>query len=289
MKNLIKVFVMLSALLLLTGCSKKNELTTINIGNLTCHYDSDVWGLSKTDEGAPLELKDSVGNLLTISVSQESTYQHPLDMINFLEEMISTKEGFQVFLKPTKIDVNGTNWYEYGYSFIEGSEITKVYQRYYGKNYNAASISFTSTDKNYEAGLEEALKIMSDVNTTNVSNDANEAEARQFLVGEWEVKNSGYLVLKDDGTYDWYKDSTKDPSNKHHGTYGCDVENATMQLNKGDGVYLVLFPEELIRDGSTEASPVSKMDYIISFDMQGSEGYPMVNMASYKLYTLIKQ
>lgn len=289
MKNLIKVFIMISALLLLTGCSKKNELTAINIGNLSCHYDSKVWGLSKTDEGAPLKLHDAAGNLLTFSVSQESTYQHPLDMIKFLEEMNSTTEGFQVLLEPTKIEVNGTTWYEYGFSFIEGSGIKKVYQRFYGKNYNAASISFTSTDKNYEAGLEEAMKIISDVKMTDVSNEANEAEARLFLVGEWEVKNSGYLVLKDDGTYEWYKDVTKDKANMHHGTYGCDVENATMQLNKGDGVYLVLFPEELIRDGSSEAPPVSKMDYIISFDMQGAEGYQMVNMASYKLYTLIKQ
>ncbi len=288
MKKLIKIFAMASALLLLTGCSK-NELTAITIGNLSCHYDSEIWGLKKTDEGAPLELHDAAGNRLTFSVSQETTYQHPLDMINFLEEMISSTEGFQVFKEPTEIKVNGTSWYEYGYSYKDGSEIKKVYQRYYGKYYNAASISFTSTDKNYEAGLAEALKIMSDVKMTDVSNEANEAEAREFLVGEWEVKNSGYLVLKDDSTYEWYKDRSMDKSNMHHGSYGCDVENTNMELKRGDGVYLVLFPEELIVDGAVQPASAPKMDYIISFDMQGTEGYQMVNMASYRLYTLIRQ
>ena len=289
MKKFIKTLITITALLLLTGCSKKNELTPINIGNLSCHYDSQVWGLNKTDEGAPLELHDASGNLMNISVSQESTYQHPLDMINFLEEMASTKEGFMVFKEPAKIEVNGTTWYEYGYSFIEGSYIRKVYSRFYGKYYNAASISFSAPDSSYETGLTEALKIMSDVKMTDVTNEAKEAEAHEFLVGEWEVKNSGYLVLKDDGTYEWYKDSTMDKNNMHRGTYGCDVENATLELKRGDGVYLVLFPEELIIDGNSEGSSTPKIDYIISFNMHGLEGYQMVNMASYNLYTVIKQ
>lgn len=289
MKNLIKAFVMIAALLLLTGCSKKNDLVAINIGNLSCHYDSQIWGLNKTDEGAPLELHDASGNLLNISVSQESTYQHPLDMINFLQEIASTKEGFMVFLEPAKLEVNGTTWYEYGYSFIEGSYIRKVYSRFYGKYYNAASFSFSAPASSYDTGLTEALKIMSDTKMTDVTNEAKESEAKEFLVGEWEVKNSGYLVLKDDGTYEWYKDRSMDKNNMHHGTYGCDVENATLELKRGDGVYLVLFPEELTIDGTSEASSTPKIDYIISFDMQGLEGYQMVNMASYKLYTLIKQ
>ncbi len=290
MKNLMKAFILAAAFLLLTGCSKNKELTSINIGNLSCHYDSQIWGLTKTDDGAPLELHDAIGNRLTFSVSQETTYQHPLDMIKFLEQMISTTNGFYVFQQPTRIEVNGTSWYEYGYGFIDDSEVYKVYQRYYGKNYNAASISFTSTSKNYEAGIEEALKIMSDVKMTDVINENNEKEAREYLVGTWEVKNSGYLVLKDDSTYEWYKDRSMDKSNMHHGTYGCDVENVKMELKRGDGVYLVLFPEEIIIEGTAEVSSTPKMDYIISFHKEeGSEGYQMVNMSSYRLYTVIKQ
>jgi hypothetical protein len=285
------IIIMLATLLLFTGCSsKKEDLQPVTIGNLAFQYNAKLWDYNKSkDEAAPLEFKDDKGNTVSIYVSQESTYQHPMDMIRFFETMVSTKEDFEVFLKPTKIDVNGTSWYEYGYSFKEGNTVQKVYQRYYGKYYNAASISFSSTDKNYEAGYKEALKIMSDIKATDVPNDVNEAKAHEFLVGEWDVADSGYLVLKEDGTYEWYKDAAKDKNNMHYGTYGCDIENAVMSLKEGDGIYLALFPDGLNVNGSKEEMTTYKMDYIISFEKNEEEGYQMVNMSSYALYTLTKQ
>lgn len=290
-KGLSATIIMLATLLLLTGCnSKKEDLQPVTIGNLAFQYNAGLWEYNKSaDEAAPLEFKDAKGNTVSIYVSQESTYQHPMDMIRFFETMVSSNEDFEVFLQPNKIDVNGNSWYEYGYSFKEGDTVRKVYQRYYGKYYNAASISYTSTDKNYEGGYEEAVKIMSDIKATDVTNDVNEAKAHEFLVGEWDAADSGYLVLKEDGTYEWYKDATKDTNNMHYGTYGCDIENAVMSLKEGDGIYLALFPEGLKVNGSKEEMTTYKMDYIISFEKNEDQGYPMVNMSSYALYTLTKQ
>lgn len=292
MKKIIQVLFILSAFILLTGC-KKSGMRPVSFGNLKFSYHSDVWELKKrTDENAPLEFTDQSGNVITINVSQESTYQHPMVMIEFLETMLSSYE-YDVFLEPSEIKVNETDWYEFGYSYKDQTTVRKVYQRFYGKYYNAASISYTSTEENYDKGFEEALKLMSDIKVTDVPNEEKEAKARQFLVGEWELASdglySGYLVLHEDGTYEWYKDGTKDQNNMHHGTYGCDVENESLSLKQGDGVYLVLFPEELIIDGTTEKAASYKVDYIISFDQQDSDGYPMVNMSSYTLYTIIKQ
>lgn len=291
MKKVIHAFFILSVLLLLTSCSnKKEDLRPASIGNLAFNYDANVWNHNEnSDEDAPLEFSDANGNIVSVYVSQESTYQHPLDMIRFLETMISTYDEYEVFLEPSETTVNGTTWYEYGYNYNDGTTIRKVYQRFYGKFYNAASISYTSTEKNFETGYDEALKMLSGFITTDVTNDVNEAKAHEFLVGEWEVVDSGYLVLYDDGTYEWYKDKTKDKSNMHYGTYGCDVENAAMSLNEGDGIYLVLFPEGLIINGAAEETTSYKSDYIISFDKNGTEGYQMVNISSYVLYTLIKQ
>lgn len=285
------ILIILATLLLFTGCSsKKEDLQPVTIGNLAFQYNAKLWDYNKsTDEAAPLEFEDDKGNTVSIYVSQESTYQHPMEMIRFFETMVSTKEDFEIFLEPAKIDVNGTSWYEYGYSYKEGSTIHKVYQRYYGRYYNAASISYSSTDKNYEAGFKEAQKIMSDIKATDVTNDVNEAKAHEFLVGEWDVADSGYLVLKEDGTYEWYKDAAKDKSNMHYGTYGCDIENAVMSLKEGDGIYLALFPEGLNVNGSEQEMTTYKIDYIISFEKNEEEGYPMVNMSSYALYTLTKQ
>ncbi len=292
MKKFMKIFIVLSALMLLTGCSnKKEDLREVSFGNLAFHYDANVWKYNEKRTAAdPVELSDAKGNLLTISVSQESTYQHPMEMIRFLELMNSANDGYEVFKEPAEVKVNGTAWYEYGYSYRDGSSTRKIYHRYYGKYYNAASISYLSTEEAYQSGYEEALKLMADITVTDVPNEANEAEAHKFLVGEWDIAKSGYLVLNEDGTYEWYKDSTKDKNNMHHGTYGCDVENATMELNKGDGIYLVLFPEELIINGGSEKPSSYKVDYIISFASRTeTDGYQMVNMSSYNLYTITKQ
>ena len=291
MKRVIHVVLIISTLLLLTSCSnKKDDLKPVSIGNLTFNYDASVWDYSKNTTGtSPLDFSDAKGNKISINVSQESTYQNALDMIHYFETIISTNDDFKVFKEPTEIDVNGTSWYEYGYSFNDGGTVRKVYNRYYGKYYNAASVSYTSTEKNYDAGYDKALKMMSEFKITDVKNDVNEAKAHKFLVGEWDVADKGYLVLYDDSTYEWYKDATKDKNNMHYGTYGCDVENATMELKEGDGIYLALFPKALVIDGVSEEPSSFKNDYIISFDKKGGEGYPMVNISSYLLYTLIKQ
>lgn len=290
MNNIAKAVIIFSVLFLLTGCSsKKEELKPVTIGNLGFNYDANVWiPKERTEESEPLEFHDSKGNLFTVSVSQESTYQHPLAMISYFESMFSTYDSFKVFLEPTKVEVNGTPWYEYGYSFKNGDSTVKVYQRFYGKQYIAASISYTSTEKNYDTGYEEAIKMMSDIKVTEVSNAENEAKAQEFLVGEWDLASGGYLILKDDGTYEWYKDSANDKNNRHYGTYGCDVQNEYMNLKEGDGVYLVLFPEALVIDGVSSEPTTYKSDYIISFDKKGGTGYQMVNIASLNLYTMIK-
>lgn len=291
MKKLFQVLLVISTFLLLTGCSNKNEnLQPVSIGNLSFNYDANVWAHKvNKDQNAPLEFSDTNGDLITVNVSQESTYQNPMDMISFYETMVSTNKDYKVLKDPTKIKVNGTTWYEFGYSYNDGTTNRKVYQRFYGKYYNAASISFTSTAKNYDTGYADALKMMSAIKTKEVSNETNEAKAHKFLVGEWDLGNSGYLVLHDDGTYEWYKDKTKDKKNMHDGTYGCDVQNTAMSLKEGDGIYLVLFPEKLIVDGTKEESTTYKSDYIIAFGTKTTDGYQMVNMKTYALYTMKKQ
>ncbi len=74
-------------------------------------------------------------------------------------------------------------------------------------------------------------------------NEEAEEKAKEFLVGEWDLGNSGYLVLSDDGTYTWYMDSSKDEKNMHHGPYGGGVANRGHGFKEGEGGYFVLFPE----------------------------------------------
>ncbi len=288
MKKTLQGLFILSMVFLLTACSKSTS--PVSIGNISFNYNPKVWEhIISAYENAPLEFKDKNNNILSINVSQEGTYQHPLTMISFVENLFSDNESFEVFLEPNEINVNGTTWYEYGYQYSDGTTTYKVYQRYYGKYYNAASISYASNIDNYKSGHKAALKLMSDIKVDDVNNDEKENKAKEFLVGEWDLDGKGYLVLLQDGSYEWFRDNSKDKNNMHYGTYGCDIENETMSLYEGDGYYLVLFPESLVVDGNTQASLQSKSDYVISLENEEGKGYPMVNISTYTLYTMIRQ
>ena len=211
-------------------------------------------------------------------------------MITFIESLISENAGFQVFLEPNEITVNGTKWYEYGYTYKDNSSTYKVYQRYYGKYYNAASISYTSTPDQYDSGYDEAIRFMSDVKIQEVDNKINEEKAKEFLVGEWDLNGRGYLVLSKDGTYEWFSDAGMDNNNKHYGSYGCDVENSNMNMVEGEGLYLVLFPEALVINGATDSTALQyKIDYLISLDSEEDIGYQMVNISTYALFNMTRQ
>ncbi|CRZ34159.1 hypothetical protein DFR55_12018 [Herbinix hemicellulosilytica] len=288
MKRLYFGLLFFFVVLFIVSCNKKNR--HVNIGNLSFDYDPNVWELvEKTDNSGPLELKDKDNNIISINVTKESTYQHPMTMISFIDNLLSENDGFEVYKEPSEITVNNTQWYEYGYLFKVDSTTYKIYQRYYGKYYNAASVSFTSTIEKFDAGFEEALKLFSGIKVEEIDNKENEDKAKKFLVGEWDLNGKGYLILNDDGTYEWYSDNSKDKNNMHYGTYGCDVENVDMNMYEGDGIYLVLFPEALIVDGEESASLQYKNDYFISFEKDENDSYPMVNIGTYTLYTLTKQ
>jgi hypothetical protein len=287
MKKTLQGILILSMVFLLTACSK--DSTPVKVGNVSFKFDEGVWEITKNVANAPLEFTDKNDNKLSLNVSQESTYQHPMAMISFLESMISGSDGFQVFLEPNEITVNGTKWYEYGYLYKEGSTTHKIYQRYYGKYYNVASITYTSTLDQYDSSYDKAIKFMSDIKVEDVPNEINEAKAKEFLVGEWDLNGSGYLVLTKDGSYEWFRDATKDNNNKHYGTYGCDIENTSLEMVEGDAIYLVLFPEDLVVNGESIKSMQYKADYIISLENEEPDEYQMVNISSYSTYTITKQ
>lgn len=286
MKKTLQGILILSMVFLLTACSK--DSTPVKVGNVSFKFDEGIWEITKNVANAPLEFTDKNNNKLSLNVSQESTYQHPMAMISFIESIISDSDSFQVFVEPNELTINDSKWCEYGYLYKEGSTTYKVYQRYYGKYYNAASITYTSTLDLYDSGYDEAIKFMSNIEVEEVSNEENEVKAKKFLVGEWDLNGSGYLVLSEDGTYEWFSDGTKDENNRHYGTYGCDVENASMEMVEGDAIYLVLFPEVLVVKGENAESLQYKADYIISLEEE-SEGYQMVNISSYSLFTITKQ
>ncbi len=294
------------AALLLAGCGKNGAqgegvgevqaqvdttgYAQATLNELTMMYDSAVW--SPTDVNGTenmLRFDASDNGVLGISRAVEGMYQHPLDMIAMAKQIYSGYEGFEVLAEPTFITVNGNDWYEWSYAYVQDGVKHVNLQRVYGKNYYAFSLSYVSDEAGYFVNLQSAKDAMDTVELQVPDNKAGEEKAKEFLVGEWDLGSNGYLVLNQDGTYTWYMSNDKDKANMHTGTYGCDVQNTSLGFVEGEGVYLVLFPTMLMVEGQENMTGSVKYDYGIMLKQETEGVYQMLNVNSFTIYELVKQ
>lgn len=292
-------------ILVLTGCgstqsgqagdvganaSEADNLKQAGLGAMSLLYDDSVWTYAEEEStDASLVFRDADDSVLGVSCSRESYYQHPLDMLNTAKQIYVTFPGYEEIEAPTEVQVQDDSWYEWCCQYEEDGATTVVLQRFYGKNYYAYAVSYTAEKAVYDAGRNEALKVMNSAVMSVPDNEAAEEAAKEFLVGEWDLGDAGYLVMEQDGVYAWYMDSSKDEKNMHRGTYGCDVENTAVGFAEGDGIYFVLFPEVLYADGKEGMTGSPKYDYLVSLEQQPDGSYQMLNGASLALYYMKKQ
>lgn len=300
-----KLLLCAAVLLLLTGCGaakeeaggnaeaydpEKNSLKQAGLGAMSMLYDDTVWTYAEEEStDASLVFRDKGDSVLGVSCSRESYYQHPLDMLNTAKQIYSTFPGYEEIEAPTEVQIQNDSWYEWVCQYEEDGVETVALQRFYGKNYYAYTVSYVAQKTEYDAGRNEALKVMNSAAMNVPDNAEAEEKAKKFLVGEWDLGDSGYLVMEQDGTYKWYMDSSKDEQNMHKGTYGCDVENAAVGFSEGDGIYFVLFPEVLYTEGKEGMTGSPKYDYLVSLEQQPNGSYQMLNGSTLVLYYMKKQ
>lgn len=266
------------------------ELKQAGLGALAMLYDDTIWQYEEADSTEnSLTFRKGEEALIGVSCSKESLYQHPLDMIEMSRQIYSTFEGYEELAAPALVQVNGEDWYEWSYCFTEDGVENVVTQRFYGKNYYAYTVSFTSLAQNHEKDKQEAMQVFNSIVMSVPENEEGEKKAREFLVGEWDLGASGYLELHEDGTYNWYMQQDKDEQNMHKGTYGCDVENANLGFSQGEGIYLVLFPEILFTEGKEGMTGSPKYDYALSLEKEEDGSYVMFNISTFSTYNLIKK
>lgn len=306
MKSTWRWIICLTALIMLVGCGNTDgtkmdgaqeytDTTEVNLkqaglGALTLLYDDSVWTYDDTqggDSGLAFTAKD--GSLLGISCSKESFYQHPLEMIRISKQICASYANYEEVEEPTEISVQDENWYEWVYKYEENGVKTVALQRFYGKNYYAYTISYIAEEKSYEANKNEALKVMNSVAMSVPDNAEAEKKAKEFLVGEWDLGEQGYLVMNEDGAYNWYMDSSKDEKNMHKGTYCGDVTNEAVGFKEGEGVYFVLFPDVLYVNGTEQETSAVKYDYVVSTTVQPDGTYQMLNPTTFALYSMQRQ
>lgn len=270
--------------------TEKDNLKQAGLGQMAMLYDDSVWTY---DEGqatdASIVFRDVNDSLLGISCSKEVYYQHPLDMIQLSKQIYSAYTGYEELDAPVAIEVQGENWFEWRYRYTEDGTVMIALQRFYAKNYYAYTISYIASETAYESGKTEALKVMNSAVMNVPDNEEAEKKAKEFLAGEWDLGDAGYLVLEEDGTYIWYMDKSKDDSNMHKGTYGCDVENSAAGFSEGEGVYFVLFPEVLYVEGKESKTANAKYDYLVSLEPLADGAYQMLNGSTFALYEMTRQ
>lgn len=270
--------------------TEKDNLKQAGLGGMAMLYDDSVWTY---DEGqatdASIVFRDANDSVLGISCSKESYYQHPLDMIQLSKQIYSSYAGYEEIEEPAEVQVQGESWYEWHYRYTEDGTRMMALQRFYAKNYYAYTISYIASEDAFESGKTEALKVMNSAVMSVPDNEEAEKKAKEFLVGEWDLGDAGYLVLEEDSTYMWYMDESKDDKNMHKGTYGCDVENSTAGFAEGEGVYFVLFPEVLYVEGKEGKTANAKYDYLVSLEPLSDGAYQMVNGATFALYEMTRQ
>lgn len=273
-----------------SNAPEAEDLKQAGLGAMSLLYDDSVWTYAEAEStDASLVFRDAEESVLGVSCSRESYYQHPLDMLNTAKQIYATFPGYEEIEAPAEIQVQGERWYEWCCKYEEDGVMTVVLQRFYGKNYYAYAVSYTAEEAAYDAGRNEALKVMNSAVMSVPDNNEAEEAAKEFLAGEWDLGDAGYLVMAQDGTYSWYMDSGKDEKNMHRGTYGCDVENTAVGFAKGEGIYFVLFPEVLYTEGKEGMTGSPKYDYLVSLEQQPDGSYQMLNGTSLVLYYMKKQ
>lgn len=267
-----------------------DDLEQAGLGGLAMLYDNTVWTLDESQgSDSSFAFTSQNGALLGVSCSREAYYQHPLDMIEMTKQLSAGYEDFQEVEAPTPVTVQDEEWYEWTYRYVENGVETMALQRFYGKNYYAYVMSYIAEADKFEEDKSEALKVMNSAVMNVPDNTEAEEKAKEFLVGEWDLGDAGYLVMNEDGTYAWYMDSSKDENNMHRGTYYGDVSNDTLGFGEGEGIYFVLFPEVLYTDGQEGMTASAKYDYAVSLEQQADGSYPMVNPSTFAMYSMLKQ
>lgn len=266
------------------------NLKQAGIGGLAMLYDNTVWNYDETkgtDSSMVFTAKD--GSILGVSASKEPLYQHPLEMIHMANTFVSTYENFEEVKAPNKIEVNDSEWYEWEYSYTEDGKKEYTYQRYYGKNYYAYTLSYTAYEEDYEKNINQALQVMNSVAMDVPDNAEREEKSKEFLVGEWDFGAKGYVVFNQDGTYEWYAEATKDTKNMHKGTYAGDIENKDIGFSEGAGIYFVVFPEVLYGDGQEMTTASAKYDYAVNIETQQEDGsYQVLNAVTFDSFNIKK-
>lgn len=201
-----------------------------------------------------------VALLYTKSNVYYSSYSAASELVQEYEsgwDSFSTIEGIKA------VTINGVEWQRFEFEGIYKGESRKGIQIVYSTDYEIYTIIYVAKDSNYDTYLESANTILA--SATIATKPINKDSTKQQILGEWDCGNTGYLVINNDNTYYFYKDSSKSSNNVIYGTYEVSDGIATNAAGYANGVTFIGTIKQYTVDGENISTVIgNKIQYAFS-------------------------
>jgi len=286
-KSKLLFFVLCLVILLsCTSCKDKIKTKTETFHDMTFTHDT-TWKVEKkgiNQDEYSLQ-KDDVN--IDFHYKNSSTFINPDSEFDTNISLIQDFDNFKILTPSHLVKEKDNNYYECTYQFGVEDYITCITQWCFAKDYEAYQIIYTGEISSYKKYLDDARDILSSVKIAS-SNITHSSEALKKLVGEYDGSESGYLIIHDDYTYEWYQDASFDKNNVHSGTLKCDTQVKGLEIEEGKGYYLALIPDKFIINGKEGENKARQLDFGLVFNTD-NKSIRFINMSNKDVYKFVKK
>jgi len=191
--------------------AKEKKIDTIVLKDMVFKYDTALW---QKDIDSDMNTKAIKSNNSTIKLSFYRDENNDLD--SYKSSLIETlqNDNFVIAEDTEKYSINGIEWQVIKYQ--KGDQVSV--ELLYDYEYNVYVLNYTTSRSMYDTEI-SMFKEIYDTLKYNVPDIYElEEDAKKELLGEWDLGNNGYYVIKPN-IIRYYKDNTKSLDNVQTGTY----------------------------------------------------------------------
>ena len=243
----------------------KNELV---LHDLKVEYPAN-WIKTSTDSDAIILDKISGKGRIAVTYFTSNFYYNSTSALNaFINEYEESWDQFETIGTMQDVTLNDTRWKKIEFCGIVNGENRRCMQMVHATDYDVYSLLYLSTEKNFSKYLDEANEIFDSAYLP--PKEINTDAIKQKILGEWDCGDTGYLVINDDNTYCFYKDSSKDAGNVVYGTYEASDGIATNAAGYAEGITFIATLQKVMVDGQEqEIAEDAKIAYAFAPDETG--------------------
>lgn len=267
-----------------TACNIQNKEKKETFHTLTILHNSS-WEFESDDtstRSCKLRKDDA---MIEVDYKEAAIFSNPYDEFNRTTSFVKDFSNFKIITKPHHVTENDSDYYECVYQFGVQDSLNYISQWFIRDEYISYEITYSGHKESYDKYLEEAKHILTKMSIES-KKEVSADVALDVVKGEYDGEESGYLILKDDFTYEWYKDSSLDKSNVHTGSFKCDNKVKALDVKEDEGYYLAITPEQFIQNSEKVDSAANQLNFGLIFNTDNSVRF--IDLNTNKLYKFKK-